>query len=244
MTQDRQQQPHRRRVSRREFVKTSAGVAGALGLSGTIFGPQLSAFTGANDTVGVGFIGIGIRGDILVRATQNVANTRIVEVCDIYDGHFDRAKEVLGAGIRTGRDYRRMLDKVFVKKLAKDSLDQPLFWNSFQLASINRFSVNHDIPTARAALPTRRPFLIAGGALVRMKGEDEYPDVVPVEYTPLYSGIRQQFGRSIGGSYIESWAFDRKVLGCRTGSLESTRRTTKGISPLETSWRRAVRRPN
>jgi predicted dehydrogenase len=93
-------------VSRREFVKQSVGVAGALGLSGSL----VSAFSGASDAVGVGFIGIGIRGEILVRSTQNIANTRIVEVCDLYDGHFDRAKELLGADIRTGRDYRRMLD--------------------------------------------------------------------------------------------------------------------------------------
>jgi predicted dehydrogenase len=130
MTRDRQQHPHRRRLSRREFVKQSAGVAGALGLTaplisaaGTSIGssgsnqsgassaasPQSSAL-GANDAVGVGFIGIGIRGEILVRATQKIPNTRIVEVCDLYDGHFDRAKELLGPDIRTGRDYRRVLD--------------------------------------------------------------------------------------------------------------------------------------
>jgi predicted dehydrogenase len=108
MTRDRQQQHPHRGVSRREFVKQSVGVAGALGLTAPLI--DAASVLGANDAVGVGFIGIGIRGDILVRATQKIPNTRIVEVCDIYDGHFDRAKEILGAEIRTGRDYRRMLD--------------------------------------------------------------------------------------------------------------------------------------
>ena len=154
-----------------------------------------------------GLFGAGIP-EMIALAGENIPIDRFNTYYDQARGYFDGSDAQ-----RRDKTYRRMLDKVFVKKLAKDSLDQPLFWNSFQLASINRFSVNHDLPTARAALPTRRPFLIAGGALVRMKGEDEYPDVIPVEYTPLYSGIRQQFGRSIGGSYIESWAFDRKVMG-------------------------------
>ena len=112
MTRDRQQQhPHGRRVSRREFVKQTAGVAGAIGLAAPLVSAAgKSSVLGANDAVGVGLIGIGIRGEILLRATQKIPNTRIVEVCDLYDGHFDRAKELLGPDIRTGRDYRRVLD--------------------------------------------------------------------------------------------------------------------------------------
>jgi predicted dehydrogenase len=111
-----------RHVSRREFVKQSIGAAGLAGLGaqalsaagadGTAAASTATgAVLGANESVGVAHVGIGIRGEILVRSTQALGSAaRIVDVCDLYDGHFDRAKELLGDGIRTGRDYRRVLE--------------------------------------------------------------------------------------------------------------------------------------
>jgi len=98
----------RHRVSRREFVRRSLVLTGAAAAPITL--RARSQAPGPSETVGVGFIGIGIRGEILVRATQSLQGTRVVEVCDVYDGHFARAKELLGEGIRTGRDYRRLLE--------------------------------------------------------------------------------------------------------------------------------------
>ena len=111
------------RVSRREFVTRSIGVSAALAATAPLATRRTSAaplpaarasrVLGANDSVGVGFIGIGIRGEILVRSTQALTKApapRILDVCDLYDGHFDRAKELLGATIKTGRDYRQVLD--------------------------------------------------------------------------------------------------------------------------------------
>ncbi len=111
MTHD-DSQSHGRGVSRRQFVKQSLGAAGALSVAAPWATSRLHAsILGANESVGVGFIGIGIRGEILVRQTQALGDTaRILDVCDLYDGHFGRAKELLGDGIRTGRDYRRVLD--------------------------------------------------------------------------------------------------------------------------------------
>ena len=60
--------------------------------------------------MGVGVVGAGIRGEILIRATKSIPGTRIVGVADIYDGHFARSKEILGDGIVTTRDYRKLLD--------------------------------------------------------------------------------------------------------------------------------------
>src|SRR5215208_1825553 len=89
--------------TRRDFIKTSARAAAAVALA-----PAFASR--ANDTIGVGIIGIGIRGEILLRGTKTVANTRIVEVADVYDTHFDRARELVGPDLRTGRDYQRLLD--------------------------------------------------------------------------------------------------------------------------------------
>jgi len=91
---------------------------GALGMapwtdSSTPLGAGLArgaSLQGANDAIGVGVIGAGIRGEILIRATRSIPGTRIVGVADIYDGHFARAKELLGTGVVTTRDYRQLLD--------------------------------------------------------------------------------------------------------------------------------------
>lgn len=97
-------------LSRRDFVTRTLATAGVLGMAPTIRPASGATIQGANDRVGVGVIGAGIRGEILIRATQVTAGARIVEICDIYDGHFARAKELLGPDIRTSRDYRQLLD--------------------------------------------------------------------------------------------------------------------------------------
>jgi hypothetical protein len=58
--------------------------------------------------------------------------------------------------------------------------------------------------------PPDRPFLIVGGTLVKQNGAD-YPRLIPVEYTPLYTGVRQRFGL-IGGTYFWPWAYDRLFI--------------------------------
>ena len=106
------------RVTRRAFVVRTLATTGALGLvplagSAAALGTRASAgaaMQGANDSVGVGVIGAGIRGEILIRATKSIPGTRIVGVADIYDGHFARSKEILGDGIVVTRDYKQLLD--------------------------------------------------------------------------------------------------------------------------------------
>jgi predicted dehydrogenase len=95
------------RVTRRQFVGRTLATTAALGLAPRARG---AAIQGANDSVGVGVIGAGIRGEILIRATRSIPGTRIAGVADIYDGHFARSKEILGDGIVVTRDYRRLLD--------------------------------------------------------------------------------------------------------------------------------------
>ena len=106
-------------LSRRDFVRRSVGAASALTaaplLTGTRAGAQV---TGANDTVGVGVIGAGIRGEILLRTLQKLPEARVLEVADVYDGHFERTREIFSDAVRTDRDYRRMLDNPEVNAVA------------------------------------------------------------------------------------------------------------------------------
>ena len=48
-----------------------------------------------------------------------------------------------------------------------------------------------------------------GGTIIWMHPGFEYPRLIPVEYTPLYTGVRQQFG-NLGGTYVMPWAYDRE----------------------------------
>ena len=96
--------------SRRDFIKTTAQAAAAVALAPAFASRAHASVIGANDSIGVGIIGIGIRGEILLRGTRTVANTRIVQVADVYDTHFERARELVGPDLATGRDYRKLLD--------------------------------------------------------------------------------------------------------------------------------------
>jgi predicted dehydrogenase len=96
------------RLSRRSFLQTSVG-ATILAAAPTAARVGTRGQSAA-DSVGVGFIGAGIRGEILMRTTQAIAGTRIVSVADVYDGHLDRARELAGPSVQTGRDYRKLLD--------------------------------------------------------------------------------------------------------------------------------------
>src|SRR5919109_3975615 len=96
------------RLSRRSFLQTSVGVT-ILAAAPTAARAGTRGQSAA-DSVGVGFIGAGIRGEILMRTTQAIAGTRIVSVADVYDGHLDRARELAGPSVQTGRDYRKLLD--------------------------------------------------------------------------------------------------------------------------------------
>ncbi|MGH9665237.1 MAG: Gfo/Idh/MocA family protein [Bryobacteraceae bacterium] len=76
--------------------------------AGAAAGTTLRAF-GANDQIGFGFIGSGIRGTILLHEFQSLPGIRPVAVADLYDGYLLRAKEQTGGKIDTTKDYRAVI---------------------------------------------------------------------------------------------------------------------------------------
>jgi predicted dehydrogenase len=92
-------------MNRRSFLKTSA----ALGvLSGGA--PALLAARSPNETIGVGFIGLGTRGGDLINATAPIPGVKVVAVCDVYGPHrqkgIDRSRN---PEVRPYLDYRDLL---------------------------------------------------------------------------------------------------------------------------------------
>lgn len=103
--------------TRREFMlRTATSAAGwGLMLNGnwvSYASSPLPKSAGANDRVNIGFIGFGIRGNILLEASRETGQVNLVEVCDCYQGHLERAKERTDGKIDTNfAQYKRLLDR-------------------------------------------------------------------------------------------------------------------------------------
>ncbi|MEY3052268.1 MAG: hypothetical protein RLY31_2053 [Bacteroidota bacterium] len=73
----------------------------------------------ANDTIRIACVGMGIMGFENCRTALKVPGVELVAVCDLYDGHLARAREVFGNQLFTTRRYEDLLvrpdiDAVFV----------------------------------------------------------------------------------------------------------------------------------
>jgi len=90
-------------MKRRDFIKNAAW-----GTAGLLAQPKLRALA-ANDRVRVGMIGVGGRGQDLLRQVLAIPNVQLAAVADIYSRRRDEARQ-LAPGIQTFDDYRRLLD--------------------------------------------------------------------------------------------------------------------------------------
>jgi predicted dehydrogenase len=64
-----------------------------------------------SDRVNMGFIGLGIRGNHLLRTFTKFPDVNPVAVADLYDGYLQNAREVTDGKVATGKDYRAILDR-------------------------------------------------------------------------------------------------------------------------------------
>jgi predicted dehydrogenase len=89
--------------TRRDFIKRTA-----LGTAAMLAYPP-SGVLGASDRVRVGMIGVGSRGQELLKQVLGVPNAQLVAIADVYSGRRDEAKRMAPA-IQTFDDHRRLLD--------------------------------------------------------------------------------------------------------------------------------------
>ena len=111
-------------MSRREFVRRSAGLAGAsLAARATLLEtPQLQASPSplpASDTLRFGIIGTGVRGCELLQASRHVSGAECVVACDLYDSRHQAAREFLGKKVPVTREYRELLERKDIDALTR-----------------------------------------------------------------------------------------------------------------------------
>jgi len=88
--------------TRRDFIKkTAAGAALLASASARVLG--------ANDRVRIGMIGVGARGQDLLKQLLAVPNAQLVAIADIYSRRRDEAQHLV-PGIQTFADHQRLLD--------------------------------------------------------------------------------------------------------------------------------------
>src|SRR6266446_1107509 len=89
--------------TRRDFIKRSA-----LGTAAMLVYPP-SRVLGANDRVRVGMIGVGGRGQELLKQVLEVPSAQLVAFADVYTDRREEAKK-MAPGIQAVDDHRRLLD--------------------------------------------------------------------------------------------------------------------------------------
>jgi predicted dehydrogenase len=104
-------------LTRRHFIRQSAVGAAGLGLflngrSVQVEASPLPRPASPNNRVNLGFIGFGIRGNILLEAAKQTGQANLVAVSDCYRGHLDRALERTDGKIQTNfGQYKKLLER-------------------------------------------------------------------------------------------------------------------------------------
>lgn len=90
--------------TRREFIRNTAAASAAF------LTPKLAArVIGANDRIRIGMIGVGSRGQDLLKQIVAVPNVEVVAMADVYTRRFDEGKRVVPS-IQSFGDHRQLLD--------------------------------------------------------------------------------------------------------------------------------------
>ena len=89
--------------TRRDFIKQAA-----VGTAAFLASPTARVL-GANDRVRLAMIGVGTRGQELLKQTLGIPSVQVVTVADVYTRRFDEARKIV-PGVQTVNDYRRVLD--------------------------------------------------------------------------------------------------------------------------------------
>lgn len=106
--------------SRRKFLKNFATTAAAVGVGSNVFAAEKKEQyfeylkrlgTSANDKINIALIGAGGMGTQDTLTALKVPGTKLVAICDLYDGRLEDGKKKWGADIFTTRSYKEILKR-------------------------------------------------------------------------------------------------------------------------------------
>jgi predicted dehydrogenase len=126
-------------ISRRRFIGTGVLAAAAAGL-------RVQASAASSDTVRVGFIGVGNRGDQLLDGFAKQPDVEIAALCDVYEpylqrdapaihsrykamGRVPRMRTPVAASVPRARDFRRLLERSDIDAVC---IATPDHWHAVQ----------------------------------------------------------------------------------------------------------------
>jgi len=100
-------------INRRQFLEKSS----LLGAAAAAVGARVASAQVNNSAavsvkpVRLGFIGVGIRGTLLMEAAAGIAGVEVKAAADCYKGHLDRAQELITPAPSVTGDYREILSR-------------------------------------------------------------------------------------------------------------------------------------
>lgn len=121
--------------TRRDFIKQTAGVAAVVGaanvLKTPVYGqnqaPSTGRAVGANDRIGVAYIGVGSQGTAHLRHQKTHAkenNIAQLAVCDVWQKRLDAARTFVGlTETDTFRDHRKLLERKDIDAVVISTID-------------------------------------------------------------------------------------------------------------------------
>ncbi|MBN1442373.1 MAG: twin-arginine translocation signal domain-containing protein [Planctomycetes bacterium] len=155
-------QAAKRRVSRREFLTSTA--AGAVGLAAGLSAPawlpgaRITGEGGAANRIATGHIGVGGRGGSVLGMARGRSDVSVAAVCDVDRNHLGAAVQAAGGKAEGYGDYRKILDRKDVDAVVVVTPDH---WHALASISPSRWrrSSSSRIPISRS--PGRSPHAAA-----------------------------------------------------------------------------------
>jgi predicted dehydrogenase len=108
-------------INRRQFLEKSsllAAAATAVGGARTASAQINNSAAVSTKPVRLGFIGVGIRGTLLMEAAAGIAGVEVKAAADCYKGHLDRAQELITPVPAVTGDYKEILSRADVDAVA------------------------------------------------------------------------------------------------------------------------------
>ena len=131
-------------------------------------------------------------------------------------------------GGSTDQTYASLLGRLFIEPHVTGGTELRYTWNEASIDAIKALNPKLSV-TEFLRASEGRPFLIAGGTMISHHPAYDYPRLIPVEYTPLYTGVRQQYGNRLGGLYVSPYAYDVATADqVETGNVRVT--TTRSFT--------------